>query len=165
MNNAIIFEPRSINGKFATGFALLLGCFLAWISGLITEAMGILVLSIAGFLGLYAILDALYVASRKVIVTDQGLTISNPLRLWGTRQDFGWDEVKQLELSVRDEQRSMRIKADKLPNYYYEDVPYDPELLQAVVTRGKLKPVKGAEAPTLTALPNEGKAVYRWAKK
>ncbi|MBK9230218.1 MAG: hypothetical protein IPO15_04895 [Anaerolineae bacterium] len=56
MNNAIIFEPRSINGKFATGFALLLGCFLAWISGLITEAMGILVLSIAGFLGLYAIL-------------------------------------------------------------------------------------------------------------
>ena len=51
MNNAIIFEPRSINGKFATGFALLLGCFLAWISGLITEAMGILVLSIAGFLG------------------------------------------------------------------------------------------------------------------
>ncbi|MBK9230219.1 MAG: hypothetical protein IPO15_04900 [Anaerolineae bacterium] len=64
----------------------------------------------------------------------------------GHAEDFGWDEVKQLELSVRDEQRSMRIKADKLPNYYYEDVPYDPELLQAVVTRGKLSRSRGRSA-------------------
>ncbi|WP_343424010.1 hypothetical protein [Candidatus Amarolinea dominans] len=49
-------------------------------------------------------------------------------------------------MSVRDEQRSMRIKADKLPNYYYEDVPYDPELLQAVVTRGKLSRSRGRSA-------------------
>lgn len=165
MNDAMIFEPRSISGKFATGFALLFGCFLAWMSGLITEAMGALILSIAGFLGLYAVWDALYVANRKVIVTDQGLTISNPLRLWGARQSFSWDEIKQLELSIHDEQRNVRIKADKLPNYYYEDMPYDADLVQAVVSRGKLKPVKGEEAPALTALPNEGKALFRWAKK
>jgi hypothetical protein len=165
MNNAMIFEPRSMNVKFATGFAVLLACFFAWVSGMITEAMGILVLSIAGFLGLFAMWDAAYVANRKVIVTDQGLTVNNPLRLWGVRQEFSWDDIKQLELTVRDEQRSLRIKADKLPKYYYEDVLYDPELVQAIVTRGKLKPLKGEEAPALTALPSDGKAVYRWTKK
>lgn len=165
MNNAMIFEPRNMNVKFATGFAVLLACFFAWVSGMITEAMGILVLAIAGFLGLFAMWDAAYVANRKVIVTDQGLTVNNPLRLWGTRQEFAWDDIKQLELTVRDEQRSLRIKADKPPKYYYEDVLYDPELVQAIVAGGKLKPLKGEEAPALAALPSEGRAVYRWTKK
>ncbi len=165
MKDVMVFEPRSMNSKLSTGFALVLGCFLAWTSGLITEALGITVLAVAGFLGLFAIWDAFYVANRKVVLTAQGLTINNPLRFWGPRQAFDWADIKQLELSVNDEQRGLRLKADKLPLYYYEDLAYDPELASAIVTQAQLKAVKGEEAPALTALPVEGKALYRWAKK
>ena len=165
MNGATVFQLQRLNVKFATGFALLLGCVFGLISGFIVDALAWTVFAVAVFLGAYSMWDAAYEVNRKIIVSDLGLTLYNPMRFWGPRQEFGWGDIKQLELRVQDEKRTLRFKADKPPRFYYEDVFFSAELAAAIVDFAKLQPVKGEEAPVFSSLPVEGKFVYRWAKK
>ncbi|QLQ07855.1 MAG: hypothetical protein HZY76_18880 [Anaerolineae bacterium] len=82
-NAIMVFQNRSLPVKYATGFALLLGFVIGWLTGMISEARDWLIAGIALFLGLYLMWDAAYTASRRVLISATDLTLVDPLRLWG----------------------------------------------------------------------------------
>ncbi len=164
-NSVMVFQNKSLPVKYATGFALLLGFVIGWLAGLVYEARDWLIALTALFLGFYLMWDAVHTSSRRVLVSTDELTIIDPLRVWSPRRVFAWNTIKTLDLQVKDEKRALRLSAEIAPTYYYEGLPYEPALLDAIVGRAKLKPVAGQDVPELNALPLEGKHVYSWAKK
>ncbi len=164
-NSVMVFQSKSLPVKYATGFALLLGFVVGWLAGLVSEARDWLIAGIALFLGLYLMWDAVHTASRRVLVSASDLTLVDPLRLWGPRRTFAWNTIKSVDLQVKDEKRTLRLAAEIAPKYYYEGLPFDPTLLEAIIDRAKLQPVPGQAAADLNALPQEGKHSYSWAKK
>ncbi len=164
-NAIMVFQNRSLPVKYATGFALLLGFVIGWLTGMISEARDWLIAGIALFLGLYLMWDAAYTASRRVLISATDLTLVDPLRLWGPRRTFAWNTIRGIDLQVKDEKRALRFMAEITPQFHYEGLPYEPALLEAIIARAKLQPVAGQETADLNALPAEGKHLYSWARK
>lgn len=164
-NSIMVFQNKSLPVKYATGFALLLGFLIGWLAGLVSEARDWLIAGTALFLGFYLMWDAVHTASRRVLVSASDLTVVDPLRFWGPRRTFAWNTIKSVDLQVKDEKRALRLFAEIAPKYYYEGLPFEPALLEAIIEGAKLQPVPGQEVANLDALPNEGKHVYSWARK
>lgn len=164
-NSVMVFQNKSLPVKYATGFALLLGFVIGWLAGLVSEARDWLIAGTALFLGFYLMWDAVHTASRRVLVSASDLTVVDPLRFWEPRRVFAWNTIKTVDLQIKDERRALRLSAEIAPKFYYEGLPYDPALLEAIVDRARLQPVPGQEAANLDALPGEGKHVYSWARK
>lgn len=164
-DSVMVFQNKSLPVKYATGFALLLGFTIGWLAGLISEARDWLIAGTALFLGFYLMWDAIHTASRRVLVSASELTLVDPLRLWGPRRTFAWNTINSVDLQVKDEARALRLAAEIAPKYYYEGLPFEPALLEAIIDRARLQPVPGQEVADLNTLPQEGKHLYRWTKK
>jgi hypothetical protein len=164
-NSVMVFQNKSLPVKYASGFALLLGFVIGWLAGLVSEARDWLIAGTALFLGFYLMWDAVHTASRRVLVSASDLTVVDPLRFWEPRRAFAWNTIKTVELQIKDERRALRLSAEIAPKFFYEGLPYESALLEAIVDRTGLQPVPGQAAADLDALPGEGKHVYRWARK
>jgi len=118
-----------------------------------------------GALLLYSNLLDLY---ETYTVTDEGLTIKNPLRPWGATKVWDWAHINRVDVLVK---RAEAELTDAVAQVYYtpegeiaterQDRVYDPELVRLIVERAKLKPTNPANPKDFAHLP-AGKKTYVW---
>lgn len=101
-------------------------------------------------------------------VSEQGLTIRNPMRPWTAVKFYDWAHLHRLDIVVK------RVDAqidDAVMQFYYtapgeialerEDRAYHPELARVIIERAGLKSTDAKNPQDLTQLP-KGKATYIW---
>ncbi|MEZ4657574.1 MAG: hypothetical protein R2911_08385 [Caldilineaceae bacterium] len=104
-------------------------------------------------------------------VSDEGIAIRNPLRIWTPDKFWTWNEIYRLDVLVRN--RDTRLD-DAAMNIYHElsgeiikereDRNLDPQLAQIIIERAKLQPVNAANPENINRLPLNQKATYHWTK-
>ncbi|MEZ4708860.1 MAG: hypothetical protein R3A44_16750 [Caldilineaceae bacterium] len=104
-------------------------------------------------------------------VTDEGLAIRNPMRIWTPDKFWTWNEIYRLDILVRN--RDTRLD-DASMNIYHElsgeivkereDRNLDAKLAQIIIERSKLQPVDAANPESISKLPLNHKATYHWTK-
>lgn len=104
-------------------------------------------------------------------VTEEALVIKSPLRFWGFKRVWPWQNINRLDLVVN------RVEAEpedvEMQIYYTpeestviarEDAPYYPNLAQLIVERSQLKAEGGQAMQDFSAIPQNEKATYSWKK-
>jgi len=165
-NNNLVFHGSQTS--MATGIAMLAASVLTFMMGMtefyFNEALA-WTFGIWGALLLYSNLLDVY---QKYEVTDDHLTVTNPLRPWDSKVVWEWDNVVRYEIVVKRHEAEIRDTVQRV----YHDVPgevaieredrtYDPALAREIIERAGLSPAAADNPTDLEDLP-QGKAVYLW---
>ena len=104
-------------------------------------------------------------------VTDEGIAIRNPIRIWAPDKFWSWNEIYRLDVLVRG--RDTRLEDADMHIYHEltgeivkerEDCNLDAKLAQIIIERANLQPVNDANPETIDKLPLSKKVTYHWSK-
>ena len=149
-----------------------------FLSGLTAFAMGMTHTFFGGAIAwTFVIWGALFLFSnlldiyQEYEVTDEGLAIRNPIRLWTPDKFWTWKEIYRLDVLVSNRDTHLDNAA---MNIYHElsgeiikereDRNLDPKLAQIIIERAELQPVDAGNPETIDKLPLNHKATYHWTK-
>ena len=167
--NAIVFGGETRN--MAMGIAMLGGGIAAFIAGLTNTffAEAIAWTFIAwGILFLYG---DLLLATRRSTVTDEGLEVQIPFRLWDRSKHWVWKDITRLDVVI--DRRSTRARDTQLHISHQfpgeislgrEDRNFDPELAALIIERARLKPDGDAAKVDLNNLPLGSAQMLTWKR-
>ena len=108
--------------------------------------------------------------SETYTLTDEGLTISNPMRFWGSKRVWEWKHINRMDLVVK---RNDPVAEDVKAFVFYTpptqpgvlnrvDLAFNPGLLKAIASRANLKPEKGSAFAALDVIPQDNPGTYSW---
>ena len=168
-HNGIVFGGETRN--MAMGIAMFGAGLAAFISGLtsavFTEAIAWTFILWGGFF-LYS---DLLLATRRFIVTDEGLAIRIPLRFWNRAKFWAWKDINRMDVVL--DRRSTRAREAHLQVYHQfpgeisldrEDRNFDAELAALIIERARLKADGDAASIDLNNLPLGDALLLTWKR-
>lgn len=168
-HHAIVFGGETRN--MAMGIAMLTGGAAAFVAGLTNTffAEAIAWTFIAwGVLFLYG---DLLLATRRFIVTDEGLQISIPFRFWSRNKKWVWRDINRMDIVI--DRRNTHARDCHLHVHHQfpgeisldrEDRNFDPELAALIIERARLKPDSAAAGADLSNLPFGKSVTLTWKR-
>lgn len=166
---AIVFGGETRN--MVMGIAMLGGGVAAFIAGLtdtfFAEATAWTFIA-WGALFLYG---DLLLATRRFIVTDEGLEISIPFRFWNRHKAWEWKNIYRMDVMI--DRRNTHPKDCQIQVYHQypgeiaidrEDRDFDSELAALIIEHAGLKPDGDAVGVDLSNLPFGKSTVLTWKR-
>ncbi|GIK75580.1 MAG: hypothetical protein BroJett021_45680 [Chloroflexota bacterium] len=166
---AIVFGGETRN--MVMGITMLGGGVAAFIAGLtdtfFAEATAWTFIA-WGALFLYG---DLLLATRRFIVTDEGLEISIPFRFWNRHKAWEWKNIYRMDVII--DRRNTHPKDCQIQVYHQypgeiaidrEDRDFDSELAALIIERAGLKPDSDAVGVDLSNLPFGKSTVLTWKR-
>lgn len=102
-------------------------------------------------------------------VTDEALIVRSPVRFWNSQRTMDWGHIKRLNVVVdrlEAEAEDAAVQVIYTPEgsgqMIREDMPFNPQLAQEIVTRAKLKAAKGSGMTRFDTIPQDKKGQYSW---
>jgi hypothetical protein len=123
------------------------------------------------FWGLFFLYTDLLLSTRRFTVSDEGLKIEVPMRLWSRSRVWAWADISRLDVVTY--QRDVDLSNAMLQVHHQypgeialerEDRNFDPELTRLIIERAGLKPDKETAGTDLANLPAARNATYTWKK-
>lgn len=165
----IVFSGESRN--MAMGIAMLgagVGAFVAGLTHTFFAQAIAITFILWGVLFLY---NDLLLQTRRFTITDQGLKIDVPMRLWSRSRLWEWKDVSRLDVITYKRDIDVENSTIQIHHQYpgeialeREDRSFEPELAQLIIARAGLKPDKGTAGVDLGDLPTGRNATYTWKK-
>jgi hypothetical protein len=123
------------------------------------------------FWGLFFLYNDLLMSTRRFTVTDAGLKIDVPMRLWSRSRLWEWKDINRLDVVTYRRDIDPQNSSIQVHHQYpgeialdREDRNYDPALVRLIVERAGLKPDKSNTVANLASLPTGKDATYTWKK-
>jgi hypothetical protein len=168
-DDGLVFGGESRN--MAMGIAMLGAGAGAFVLGLthtfFAQAMAITF----AFWGAFFLYNDLLLSTRRFIVTDEGLKIDVPMRLWSRSRLWAWKDVNRMDIVTYRRDIDQENSNIQIHHQYpgeialdREDRNYDPELARLIIERAGLKPDKSVGSINLANLPTGRDATYTWKK-
>ena len=168
-SNKIVFTGPTRN--MAMGVVMFAAGAAAFISGLTHTFFATAMAWTFLLWGLLFLYGDLLVSTRRIEVTDEGITIKIPMRLWFRDRTWAWKDVTRVSIVIHKRDTRMDDATIQIHHQYpgevaldREDTKYDPELVQLIIERAKLKPEAAGYSVDLTQLPFGKDAVFAWKK-
>jgi hypothetical protein len=168
-NNEIVFGGESRN--MAMGIAMLGAGAGAFILGLTHTFFAQAIAVTFIFWGLLFLYNDLLLTTRRFTISDQGLKIDVPMRLWNRSRLWEWKDISRLDVVTYRRDIDVENSAIQVHHQYpgeisldREDRGFEPELAQLIIARADLKPVKENAGVDLGNLPTGRDATYTWKK-
>jgi len=168
-NDVIVFGGETRN--MAMGVAMLGAGGAAFISGLthtfFAEAMAWTFIA----WGVFFLYGDLLLATRRFIISDEGLEVKIPFRFWSRDKLWAWKDVNRMDIKI--DGRNTHAKDCELQVHHQfpgeisldrEDRNYDPELAMLIIERARLKPDGEAAGVDLANLPLGKSTILTWKK-
>jgi hypothetical protein len=165
----LVFGGETRN--MAMGIAMLGAGAGAFVAGLthtfFAEAIAITFI----FWGLFFLYTDLLLSTRRFTVSDEGLKIDVPMRMWSRSRMWAWADINRLDVITY--QRDVDLANAMLQVHHQypgeialerEDRNFDPELARLIIERAGLKPDKDTAGTDLANLPAARNATYTWKK-
>ena len=103
-------------------------------------------------------------------LTDESLTVTNPLRFWGMKRAWSWANIRRMDTVIK---RNDPIAEDVKVHVFYTpadqpgvlnrvDMAFEPELIKAIVSRAKIKVEKGSPFADISVIPQDSPGTYIW---
>ena len=118
--------------------------------------------------GIFLVYTGLLDIYERYEVTDAGLKIVNPLRIWDANKTWEWEHINRLDIKLKG--RDAALEAGSMRIYYspageinveIEDHDYEPELAALVIERAGLK-AEGDAPAAVADLPFGIAATFSW---
>ena len=167
--DVIVFGGETRN--MAMGIAMLGGGLAAFIAGLtrtfFAEAMAWTFIA----WGAFFLYSDLLLATRRFILSDEGLDIKIPFRFWSRDKKWAWKNINRMDIKV--DRRSTHAKDCELQVHHQypgeitldrEDRNFDPELAMLIIARAGLRPNGEAVGVDLANLPFGKSTTLTWKK-
>ena len=167
--NEIVFGGEKRN--MAVGIAMFGAGFGAYITGLTHSFFAQAIATTFVLWGILLLYNDLLLATRRLTITDAGLKIDVPMRLWSRSRLWEWKDISRLDVVTY--RRDIDIENSTIQVHHQypgeisldrEDRAFDPELARLVIERAGLKPAKETVGVDLTNLPVGQDATYTWKK-
>jgi hypothetical protein len=167
--NALVFGGESRN--MAMGIAMLVAGAGAFVLGLTHTFFAQAIAITFVFWGILLLYNDLLVSTRRFTITDQGLKIDVPMRLWNRSRLWEWKDISRLDVVSYSRDINTKNAVVQVHHQYpgdialeREDRNFDPELAQLIIARAQLKPAKETAGVDLGDLPTGIDATYTWKK-
>jgi hypothetical protein len=167
--NDLVFGGETRN--MAMGIAMLGAGGGAFVVGLTHTFFAQAIAITFVFWGLLLLYNDLLLSTRRFTITDEGLKIDVPMRLWNRSRTWAWDDVSRLDVVTYSRDISTKNAVVQVHHQYpgdialeREDRNFDPELAYLIIDRAKLKPGKETAGLDLGNLPSGIDATYTWKK-
>ncbi len=120
--------------------------------------------------GVLMIYSNLLEMNETYTLTDEALTVTNPMRFWGAKRTWEWKHINRMDLTVKRNDPS----ADDVEVFVFYTPPTQPgvlsrvdlafntDLLKGIASRAKLKPEKGSAFASLDEIPQDSPGTYTW---
>jgi len=102
-------------------------------------------------------------------VTDDALIVRSPLRFWSMKQIMDWGHIKRMNVVVerveaKEEDATLQVvyNPEGSNRMVREDIPYNAQLAQEIVTHTGLKTGRGSAMQGFDAIPQDEKGAYSW---
>ncbi len=167
--DVIVFGGETRN--MAMGIAMLGGGLAAFIAGLtrtfFAEAMAWTFIA----WGAFFLYSDLLLATRRFILSDEGLDIKIPFRFWSRDKKWAWKNINRMDIKV--DRRSTHAKDCELQVHHQypgeitldrEDRNFDAELAMLIIARAGLRPHGEAVGVDLANLPFGKSVTLTWKK-
>ncbi|MCB0065659.1 MAG: hypothetical protein H6640_04800 [Caldilineaceae bacterium] len=168
-SDVIVFGGETRN--MAMGIAMLGGGIAAFVAGLthtfFAEAMAWTFIA----WGAFFLYGDLLLATRRFIISDEGLEIKIPFRFWTRDKKWAWKDVNRMDVKI--DRRNTRATDSELQVHHQfpgeialdrEDRNFDPELAMLIIERAGLKPDGAAAGVDLANLPLGKSTILTWKK-
>jgi hypothetical protein len=168
-DEGLVFGGESRN--MAMGIAMLAAGAGAFVLGLTHTFFAQATAITFVFWGLLFLYNDLLLSTRRFTVTDQGLKIDVPMRLWSRSRLWEWKDISRLDVVTYRRDVDQEHSQIQIHHQYpgeialdREDRNFDPELAHLIIDRAGLKPDKANANPNLATLPAGRDASYTWKK-
>ncbi len=111
--------------------------------------------------GMLLLYNDLLLSTRRFTITDEGLQIGVPMRLWSRSRLWEWKDISRLDVVTYRRDIDVENSTIQIHHQYpgeisldREDRAFDPELAQLVIERAQLKPTKDTAGVDLANLPH-----------
>jgi hypothetical protein len=165
----IIFGGEKRN--MAVGIAMFGAGFGAYITGLTHSFFAQAIATTFILWGILLLYNDLLLTTRRLTITDAGLKIDVPMRLWSRSRLWEWKDISRLDVVTYSRDIDIENSMIRVHHQYpgeisldREDRAFDPELAQIVIERAGLKPAKETAGVDLANLPVGQDATYTWKK-
>ncbi|MBP7960477.1 MAG: hypothetical protein KBG20_21550 [Caldilineaceae bacterium] len=120
--------------------------------------------------GVLMVYSNLLEMNETYTLTDEALTVTNPMRFWGAKRTWQWKHINRMDLTIKRNDPS----ADDVKVFVFYtpptqpgvlnrvDLAYNAELLKALTSRANLKAEKGSAFANLDVIPQDSPGVYSW---
>ena len=168
-DNALVFGGERRN--MAMGVAMAAAGAAAFVLGLTTTFFAQAIAITFVIWGAFFIYTDLLLSTRRYTVTDDGLKIDVPMRLWSRSRTWEWKDINRMDIVTFRRDIDQENSVIQIHHQYpgeisldREDRNYDPALAQLVIERARLKPDKDTTGIDLANLPTGKDATYTWKK-
>lgn len=167
--NSLVFRGSQRN--LVIPLALLLAGIMAFAMGMTRTYYGAATAWTFVIWGLLFLFSNLLDIYQEYEVSDEGIAIRNPVRIWTPDKFWKWGEIYRMDVLVRN--RDTRLDDANMHIYHElsgeiikerEDRSLDPKLAQIIIERAKLQPVGDANPASIEKLPLNNKATFHWTK-
>ena len=167
--NEIAFGGETRN--MAMGVAMVGAGLGAYVTGLTHSFFAQAIATTFILWGILFLYNDLLLTTRRFTITDAGLKIDVPMRLWSRSRLWEWKDISRLDVVTY--RRDIDIKNSTIQVHHQypgeisldrEDRAYDAALAQLIIERAGLKPDKGTAGVDLANLPAGQDATYTWKK-
>jgi hypothetical protein len=167
--NALVFGGETRN--MAMGIAMLGAGAGAFVLGLTDTFFGQAIAVTFALWGLLLLYNDLLLSTRRFTITDEGLKIDVPMRLWNRSRLWAWNDINRLDIVTYRRDVDTKNAMIQVHHRYPEDIAleredrnFDPELAYLIIDRAKLKPDQTATGVDLGNLATGQDATYTWKK-
>lgn len=120
--------------------------------------------------GVLMVYSNLLEMNETYTLTDENLTVTNPLRFWGAKRIWAWKYVSRVDAIIK---RNDPTAEDVKIHVFYTPpqqpgvfnragVAFNPALIKAIVSRASLKVEKGSAFANLDVIPQDNPGMYSW---
>ena len=167
--NEIVFGGETRN--MAVGLAMFGAGLGAYITGLTHTFFAEAIATTFVLWGLLLLYNDLLLTTRRFTITDAGLKIDVPMRLWSRSRLWEWKDISRLDVVTYRRDIDIENSTIRIHHQYpgdialdREDREYDVDLAQIVIERAGLKPDKETAGVDLANLTVGQDATYTWKK-
>lgn len=158
-------KPKSMGAAVAVMVAGILTFSMGMTGVFFVEAMAWTFIIWGGLLFYGHLIDM----STTYEVTNDALIVRSPLRFWNFGRTMGWSFIKRLNVVVErteatEEDAGLQVIfiPEGSTQMIREDMSYNSQLAEEIVTRAGLKAAKGSGMTKFDAIPQESKGQYSW---
>jgi hypothetical protein len=167
-SSALVFSGPKKN--LVTGVAMAAAGLMAFNMGM-TETFFIEAMAWTFLIwGALMIYSNLLEMNETYTLTDEALTVTNPIRFWGPKRTWLWKHINRMDLTIK---RNDPTADDVKVFLFYTpptqpgvlnrvDLAFNPELLKALASHAGLKAEKGSAFASLDAIPQDNPGTYTW---
>lgn len=167
--NEIAFGGETRN--MAMGIAMVGAGLGAYVTGLTHSFFAQSIATTFVLWGILFLYNDLLLTTRRFTISDQGLKIDVPMRMWSRSRLWEWKDISRLDVVTYSRDIDIKNSTIQVHHQYpgeisldREDRAYDAALAQLIIERAGLKPDKGTTGVDLSNLPAGQNATYTWKK-